>query len=334
MRASPRCKIYFTALALALSMLARPLVAETQENKAGTLPQLGWLSLGSPSAHVESFRQGLREHGWVEGQTIRPIGFRWAEGNADRLPDLAAELVLLKSDVIITPGAAAAAVAARITKTIPIIMFAAGDPVANRIVASLARPGANVTGLATISSALSGKRLQLLRAAIPSAKRIAVLVNPANPSHPVALRGAEDAARRLGGLQLAVVEYRGRDDLVAAFEAARRTHADGLIVLDDSVTFSYRATVAELAAKNRLPALHGFREAAEAGGLMAYGADQVDQSRRAASYVDRILRGAKPADLPIEQPSKFDFVINLKAAKALGLAIPRALLLQADQVIE
>jgi putative ABC transport system substrate-binding protein len=193
--------MHLAALALALSMLAMPLAAETQEYKTEKLPQLGWLSLGSRSAHVESFRQGLREHGWVEGQTIRPIGFRWAEGNADRLRDLAAELVLLKSDVIIAPGAAAA-VAARITKTIPIIMFSAGDPVANRIVASLARPGGNVTGLATISSALSGKRLQLLREAIPKAKRIAVLVNPANPSHPVALHGAEDAARRLGGFKL------------------------------------------------------------------------------------------------------------------------------------
>lgn len=334
MRASPGCKMCLASLVLALSVLAMPLAAETQEYKTGKLPQLGWLSLGSRLAHVATFRQGLREHGWVEGQSIRPIEFRWAEGNADRLPDLAAELVLLKSDVIIAPGAAAAAVAARITKTIPIIMFATGDPVANRIVASLARPGGNVTGLASISSALSGKRLQLLSEAIPRAKRIAVLVNPANPSHPVALHGAEDAARRLGGLQLEVVEYRGRDDLVAAFQAARRKHADGLIALDDSVTFSYRATIAELAAKNRLPALHGFREAAEAGGLMAYGADQVDQSRRAASYVDKVLRGAKPADLPIEQPTKFEFVINLKAAKDLGLTIPRSLLLQADQVIE
>jgi putative tryptophan/tyrosine transport system substrate-binding protein len=315
-------------------LLAAPLAADAQEPEAGKMPQLGWLGLGSCSGSiVETFRRGLREHGWVEGQNIRPIVFRCAEGNAERLPGLVEELLLLNSDVIITPGGAAPSVAARITKTVPIIMLSGGDPVASRIVSSLARPGGNVTGLATISSALSGKRLQLLRAVIPKATRIAVLTNPANPSHPTALNAAQVAARSLG-LQLVVVEYRGQDDLAAAFQAATRRRADGVIVLDDSVTFSYRAVIAELAAKNRLPALHGFREAAESGGLMAYGADLVDQSRRAVIYVDKVLRGAKPADLPIEQPTKFEFVINLKTARALGLTIPPSLLQQADQVIE
>jgi ABC-type uncharacterized transport system substrate-binding protein len=334
MRASTGWTMCLATLVLALCVLAMPLAAETQEYREGKVPQLGWLGLGSCSdSLVETLRQGLREHGWIEGQNLRPIAFRCADGNAERLPGLVEELLLLKSDVIVTPGAAAPAVAARITKTIPIIMLSGGDPVANRIVASLARPGGNVTGLATISSALNGKRLQLMREAIPKAKRIAVLVNPANPSHPVALNAAEVAAKSLK-LQLEVVEYRGPDDLAGAFQVARRRRADGLIVLDDSVAFSYRASIAGLAAKNRLPALHGFRGAVEAGGLMAYGADLVDLSRRAAVYVDKVLRGAKPAELPIEQPTKFEFVINLKAATALGLTIPRSLLLQADQVIQ
>ncbi|MBI5627878.1 MAG: ABC transporter substrate-binding protein [Candidatus Rokubacteria bacterium] len=320
-------------ISLVLGFLVAPIMVEAQA--PAKVPRIGFLSPLSPTdnPHVlEAFRQGLRELGYVEGQTIA-IEYRIGEGRPERLPALAADLVRLKVDVIVTGGAAASEVARRATSTIPIVFAVTDDPVAEGLVASLARPGGNITGLASIGGEVVGKQLELLKEVAPKVSRVAVLQNPSNPGHPHNLRRAEGAARALG-LQLQVLEARTPAEIDAAFAAMRSQRAGGVLVLRDPLFHTQRTQIAALAAKSRLPAVYGIREQAEAGGLMAYGANVLLMYRRAATYVDRILKGAKPSDLPVEQPTKFELVVNLKTAKAAGLTIPQSILLRADEVIQ
>jgi len=317
-------------------LLAAPLAAEAQQ--AGKVPRVGYLSPLSGSdpqiqRGLDVFRQALRELGWVEGQNIA-IEYRWAEGKYERLPDLATELVRLKVDVIVTVGGVPPAQAAqRATKAIPIVASGTADPVAAGLVASLAWPGGNITGPAIISDELVAKELELLREVVPKVSRVAVLWNPANPGNALQLRAAE-AAGRILGMRLQPLEARGPGEIDRAFAAMARERAGALLVLLDSMLLDQRERIADLAAKNRLPAVYGLRRHAEAGGLMAYGANLRDLLRHSAIYVDKILKGAKPADLPVEQPTKFELVINLKTAKALGLTIPQSLLQRADELIQ
>jgi ABC-type uncharacterized transport system substrate-binding protein len=316
-------------IGLGSGILAAPLAGEAQQS--GKIPRIGYLATRHNEGLINAFKQGLSEHGYVEGQNIA-IEWRFSEGSFDRVPALATELAKLKVDVIFAVNPENALPTKNVIKDIPIV-FAVGDPVANGLVKSLARPGGNVTGLASISSELGAKRLELLKGAAPEISRVAVLWNPAKPGHPLALTNAQDAAHSLK-LQLHALEVRGSSDLRNTFKAANQWRANGLIVLDDSVFFNERTQIVELAARSRLPDVYGFRESAEAGGLMAYGANLRDQWRRAATYVVRMIRGAKPGDLPVEQPTKFELIINLKTAKALGLTIPPPLLLRADEVIQ
>ena len=322
-------------LILALALLMAPLAAEAQQ--ARKVPRIGVVggpfAPDSPSGHLwAEFRQGLRDLGYVEGQSIA-IEWRSAEGRPERFPDLAAELVRLKVDVIITSNSQAAKVAKQATGTIPIVMVS-GDPIASELVSSLARPGGNVTGLSTLASGVVGKQLELLKEAVPRVSRVAVLWNPDNPFHATQVREAEAATRVLGA-RLQIIEARGAKDIGGAFSAMGKGRAEALLVLADGAVFlQHRAGIADLAAKRRLPAMYPRREHVEAGGLIAYGTDRREIFRRLAVYVDKILKGAKPADLPVEQPTKFELIINLKTAKALGLIIPPSLLQRADQVIE
>ncbi len=315
------------AVALAVGILAAPLTAGAQP--AGKVFRIGVLGAGSP----ELLRQSLRELGYVEGLNL---AFEWrgAEGKTERFDALAAELVRLEVDVIVAIAPAATFAAKRSTASIPIVMVNTPDPVQLGLVVSLGRPGGNVTGTTTLSADLSIKQLELLKEAVPRAARIAVLWNPSNPWHPLALKGAEAAARSLA-VQLQIVAVRGPEELDNAFAAMTRERAGAVLVLADPMTFFHRTRLADLAAKRRLPAMYGgSRGYIDAGGLMYYWAHQADLYRRVGSYVDRILKGAKPGELPIEQPTRFELVINLKTAKALGLTIPQSLLLRADQVIE
>ena len=268
----------------------------------------------------------------MEGRNIT-IEHRSSEGKFARLPNLAADLVRLQVDVIVTGGPPAPLVAKQATSTIPIVFAVSGDPVAEGLVASLARPGGNITGLASISGDVVGKQLALLKDAVPKVSRVAVLQNPSNETHARILRQAEGAAQALG-MQLRIVQARTPPEIDADFAAIRSRRVDGVLVLRDALFLAQRTQIAALAAKGRLPAVYGFKEQVEAGGLMAYGASVPVMYGRAAAYVDKILKGAKPADLPVEQPNKFDLVINLKTARALGLTIPPSLLQRADQVIE
>ena len=315
-------------------LLAAPLAAEAQP--AGKVYRIGYLAGGSSTSgrHViEALREGLRELGWVEGQNI-VIDYRFAEGRYERLPYLAAELVRLKVDVIVAAPAPPAAAAKNATGTIPIVMIGAGDPVAQGLIASLARPGGNVTGLAySVGQEIFGKQLALLKEAVPKVRRVAVLWNPAVPTLALAIGEVKVAARSLG-LQVQLLEARGANDFDSAFAAMARERAGALLVITDSVFTTHRIRLADLAARSRLPAAYTNRQPVDAGGLMSYGPSFSDLWRRAAGYVDKILKGAKPGDLPVEQPTKFELVINLKTAKALGLTIPPSLLQRADQVIE
>ena len=318
---------------LAVFLLVVPLASEAQA--PAKVHRIGFLTSRSPtdSPHLlEAFRQGLRELGYVEGQNIA-IEYRFAEGRPERLPALAAELVRLKVDVIVTAAPPAHLAAKQATSTIPIVFVVTGDPVAEGLVASLARPGGNITGLSSIAPEVVGKQLELLKEVTPRVSRVAVLQNPSNHVHPAMLRQAEGAARALG-VQLHTVQARTPPEIDAAFEAMRSQRAGGVLVLRDLLFLAQRTQIAALAAKSRLPAVYGNKEVAEAGGLMAYGANTPQMYRRAATYVDKILKGAKPADLPVEQPTKFELVINLKTAKALGLTIPPSLLQRADEVIQ
>ena len=314
-------------------LLAAPFAAHAQQ--PGKVARIGVLEQGGlpgPNPVYEAFRQGLRDLGYVEGQNT-VIEYRYAEGKAERLPDLVAELLRLKVDVIVAGGTPAPLAAKQATRTIPIVMTSAGDPVGTGLVASLARPGGNVTGLSLFSADLTGKRLQLLKEILPGLSRVAVLWNAANPIAVLIMRETEAAARTLG-VQLQSLEVRGPDDLENVLPTAMNRGAGALFVVDDPLVFSFRMRIADFAVRNRLPATAIFREFAEAGGLMTFGANLVDLSRRAAMYVDKIPKGTRPADLPVEQPTKLDLIINLKTAKALGLTIPPSLLQRADQVIE
>jgi len=314
-------------------LLAAPLAAEAQQ--AGKVYRIGYLSAGSDTSNPrvrEAFRQGLRELGWVEGQNII-IEYRWAEGRFDRLPDLAAELVRLKVDIIVAPATPAAAAAKKATGAIPIVMIGVGDPVGTGFVASLARPGGNITGSSySVGLEIIAKQLELLKEAVPKVRRVAILSNPTNPAHPLWMSEIKDAGRSLG-VQLQFPEAQGPTEFDGAFAAMAKERAGALLVMADGMFMLHRTRLADLAAKSRLPSL-GYRELVEAGGLMSYGPSLPDLWRRAATFVDKILKGAKPADLPVEQPAKFELVINLKTAKALGLTIPPSLLARADQVIE
>jgi putative ABC transport system substrate-binding protein len=321
---------------LALGLLAAPLAAEAQQ--AAKIARIGYLSINlAANPHLrEAFLQGLRDLGYVEGRDV-VIEDRSAEGKLERFPALAAELVALKVDVIVTAGGPPAALAAKqATRTLPIVFAAAADPVTDGLVTSLARPDRNVTGLSILAPELVGKRLEQLKQAVPGVSRVAVLWQPGalgQRTEKDTLKGAEVAARALG-VRLQFVEARGPEDFDRAFSDMTRARAGALTVLTGAMFFGERRRLVDLAAKNRLPAVYPWREFVDAGGLMAYGPNVADLYRRAATYVDRILKGAKPADLPVEQPTKFELVINLKTAKALRLTIPQSLLRQADQVIE
>jgi ABC-type uncharacterized transport system substrate-binding protein len=323
-------RAFVTGLGAALIV---PLGATAQQ--AGRVYRIGLLtqSSASSSAHiVEAFRQQLRDLGYVEGQNII-IEYRYADGKAERLPDLAADLVELKVDVIVAGGTPAPLAAKHATQTIPIVMAAAGDPVGTGLVTNLARPEGNITGLSNLSEELTSKRLQLVKDVVPHVSRVAVLWNVRNPVSMVLFRQAEAAAPTLG-LQVQSIEVRGPDDFDQALAAAVSGRASTLFVVDDPLVFGQRKLIADFALRNRLPASAFWKEFVEAGGLMSLGPSLADQLRRAAIFVDRILKGAKPADLPVEQPTKLELVINLKTAKALGLTIPPSLLLRADQIIE
>jgi len=311
---------------VALTLLAAPFAAEAQP--AGKMFRIGALGVSSP----ELLRQSLRDLGYVEGLNLA-IEWRDAEGKTERFGDLAAELVRLKVDVIVASNPAATFAAKRSTATIPIVMVNTPDPVQLGLVVSLGRPGGNVTGTTTLSAELSIKQFELLKEVVPRAARIAVLWNPSNPWHPLALKGVEAAARSLA-VQLQILEVRGPEEFDRAFAAMTRERAGAVLVLADPMGFFHRTRLADLAAKRRLPAMYGVRLYADAGGLMSYWADEADLYRRVGSYLDRILKGAKPGDLPIEQPTRFELVINLKTAKALGLTIPSSLLLRADRFVE
>src|SRR5262247_3169238 len=323
------------AVVLTFSLLAAPLAADAQQT--GKVPRIGFLSLTSRSDRphlLDAFRQSLRELGWVEGQNII-IDYRYAEGRIDRLPDLAAELVRLKVDLVIASAGTQVATAAKnATETIPIVMIAVRDPVGTGLIASLARPGGNVTGVSG-SAGLEwvAKQLELLKETVPKLRRVAILSNPDNAYHQLAIREVNVAARSLG-VQLQLLEARGPNEFDGAFAAMAKERVGALLVLSDAMLNSHRTRLADLAARSRLPAAYGVRESVEAGGLMSYGPSFRDFYRRVATYVDKILKGAKPAELPVELPTKFELVINMKTAKALGLTIPPSLLRRADEVIQ
>ena len=323
------------SVVVAVCILAAPLAGEAQP--AGRVYRIGYLSAQSPSAeaaHLDAFRQALRDLGYVEGRNIG-IEYRFAEGKLDRLAGFASELVRLNVDVMITGGTPGTRAALQATRTIPLVITVVGDPIEAGLVASLARPGGNVTGLTQMAPQLSGKRLELLKEALPKVSRVAVFVDAALRAQqlPESLREAQMAAESLG-LKLQPLEVRGPNDFDGAFRAATSQGAGALMTLPGPVVDFHRQRVVDLAAKNRLPAIYPTSEFVEVGGLMSYGPDRADLTRRAATYVDKLLKGAKPAELPVEQPTKFELVINRKTAKALGLTIPPSLLLRADQVID
>ena len=321
-------------LALGASALAAPFASFAQQQPT-KVPRVGYLFSFTPAEgrHLwEACRQGLRELGYVEGQNI-VLEPRWADGHHERLPELAAELVRLKVDVIVsaaTPGSLAAKAA---TNSIPIVIVAVGEPVKTGLVASLARPGGNLTGLSLLTTELSGKRLELLADVVRNIPRVAVLMNPDNLVHTVFLEETRVAAQRLR-VRLQPLEARNSRQVEQVFAAAAEERAAALIVFDDPVIWSYRTQIVALAAKRRVPVMYGYREFVDEGGLMSYGPDRIDHYRRTAIYVDKILKGAKPGDLPVEQPTKFELVVNMKTAKTLGIKIPNSILVRADKVIE
>jgi putative ABC transport system substrate-binding protein len=314
---------------LAGGILATPLTAEAQP--ARRVYKVGILAAEATPA-IQSFRQGLHDLGYVEGQNL-VIEARYHAGNSDRLPALAAELVELKVDVILAEGSTEVRAAKQATRTIPIVFAVHSDPVGTGDVASLAHPGGNITGTAQMATELSAKQLELLREMVPGITRVAVVWNPTTPSHGPALRQTEAAARAMG-MQLSKIEARNGSELDGAFATATRGHARALLLLVSAMAVVERARLVSVASKHRLPTMYGSRLFVDAGGLISYSPDVRDLSRRAAIFVDKILKGAKPADLPVEQPTKFELVINLKTARALGLTIPQSLLGRADEVIQ
>jgi putative ABC transport system substrate-binding protein len=319
---------------LTLSLLMAPLAADAQP--LANIPRIGWLGGTSPAVNpavLEAFRHGLREHGWVEGQNL-VIEYRWAEGRFERLPDLAAELVRLPVDVIVPVASDPTIRAAQqATSTIPIVMAVSSDPVGSGFVASLARPGGNITGVSGLVPEVAGKRLQLLKDVVPHAARVAVLWNATHAGKVLEWQETQVAAQALG-VTLQSIEVRGPDDFAPAFAVLTTERPDALITLAEPLTIMYRRQIADFAVTHRLPMISQLKEFAEAGGLMTYGTSLSGLFQRAAYYVDRILKGAKPSDLPVEQPTKFELVINLKTAKALGITIPPSLLLLAEEVIQ
>ena len=310
---------------------AWPLAARAQQ--AGKLPTIGFLGTTTPSAWsqwVAAFVQRLRDFGWIEGRTIA-VEYRWAEGRDERFVEIAAEFVQLKVDVIVTSGTALLAVK-QATSVIPIVFAVANDPVGSGFVASLSRPGGNITGLSLQSTDLAGKRLELFREVVPDLRRLAIMAHVGNPGAVLELAEVQAAARALG-LEVATLEIRRAEDIAPAFEALNG-RVDALYIETDALIFTHRIRINTLALAARLPTMHGVRAYVEAGGLMSYGPNYTDLFRRAGELVDKILRGAKPADIPVEQPTKFDLVINLTTAKALGLEVPPTLLARADEVIE
>lgn len=324
------CRIVF-ALLFAIAFSSDSAVAQSRSK----IPSVGFLGNSTPALEanlVGPFRDGLHDLGYVEGRNIS-IVYRWAEGDYKKLPLLTEQLIAAKVDVIVTAGTPAALAVTKATKSIPLVMVAVGDPVGTGLVRSLARPGGSATGLTSITPELEGKRLELIREVLPKASRIAVFWNPSNAYQVADEKAVRTAATaiRLPILSLAV---RTADDFEPAFAQVLRAHADVLLVLADRVFLHNRQRIIEFANRNRLPAMSAYRELAEAGGLMSFGPNYGVMHRQAATYVDKILKGAKPADLPIEQPAKFEFVVNLKAAKALNIAVPQSMLLLADKVIE
>ena len=323
-------------LMLALALVVASLATEAQQPKnvhrIGTLSALGTTPGRNP--FVEAFLEGMRALGYVEGQHFI-LEYRGAEGQFEGFPDLAAELVRLKVEVIVAQGTPAALAAKHATTMIPVVMVGVGDPVGSGLVASLARPGGNITGLSNLSPELVRKQLEFLKDVRPTVSRVAVLWNPANPASHLMVRAADVAAQALG-VQLHLVEARGRgpDAFDSAFAAMTNAHADALLVLADNIFFEHRRRLAELAAMSHLPTMHQDGRMVEAGGLISYAASVPDVWRHGATYVDKILQGAKPADLPVEQPTKFELVINLKTARALGITIPPHLLVLADEVLQ
>ena len=318
-----------------LFVLASPDSAAAQRPEKTS--RVGYLTAGSQSdqgrqRRLEVFRHALRDLGYVEGQNIT-FQFQWAEGQYDRLPTLAADLVRSKVDVIVAVGGAATKAAQQTTRTIPIIMVAVNDPVGSGLVPSLAHPRGNVTGTSLMAPDLVGKQFEALKELIPKVSRVALLKNPGNPATSPQSREAEAAAHALG-IRLQILEARGPEDIDRAFAAMTREGASALVVLTDAIFTNQRGQIAKLAIDRRLPAVYGHLEHAEAGGLLAFSANLFDLERRAAVYVDKILKGAKPGDLPVEQPTKLELVVNLRAAKAIGLAIPPSLLQRADRVID
>jgi putative tryptophan/tyrosine transport system substrate-binding protein len=316
-------------LFIILSLLVAPLVAHAQQSgkvyRIGVLATTYW-------PPFDSFREGLRELGYVEGQNLA-LEYRWAEQRTKLFPDLAADLVRGEVDVIVTWGTPAAQAAKHATSTIPIVMASSGDAIRTGLVTSLAHPGGNLTGLSALNLTLENKRLELLKEAVPTASRIAVLWQPANPYAPLVLKDMQEAAQQLR-VQLLPIEVHSAADVEGAFAAMTSQHADALVVSSDAFFVLQRTRIADLAIQHRLPAIYLHTEHVHAGGLMTYGPNYYDLFRRAATYVDKIVKGVKPGDLPIEQPSRFELAINLKAAQAIGLTIPSSLLFQADKVLK
>jgi ABC-type uncharacterized transport system substrate-binding protein len=310
---------------------AWPLAARAQQT--GRLPTIGYLGTAAPSAWAPwtaAFVQRLRELGWIEGRTVA-IQYRWAEGRSERLAEIAAELVRLKVDVIVTGGNAAVA-AMQASSVVPIVFALADDPVGMGLITSLARPGGNVTGLSMQAADLAGKRVELLGEVVPGLRRLAIMANVDYPAAVLEMGGVRAAAGRLG-LDVAAVEIRRAEDIAPAFEALK-SRAQALYVVGDALVMTHRVRINTLALAARLPTIYSFREYVEGGGLMSYGPNLPNLFRRAADYVDKILRGAKPGDIPVEQATKYDLIFNLTTAKALGLTIPESFLLRADEVIE
>jgi putative ABC transport system substrate-binding protein len=318
----------------AVALLAAPL--STRAQQTGKVPRIAFLALNDPESARQllgAFRQGMRERGWVDGQNI-VIELRFAEGKTERLPALVAELINIKVDIIVATSSATTKIAKDATKTIPIVMATSADALGEGFVVNLARPGGNVTGMTFFAGPeIAGKQLELLKTAIPTAARIAVLTNPTSGAHPAFILESRIAARAFG-VQLQVSEARSPDQLDAGFAAMAAGRAAALLVASDSLFYGLRRRIVDLAATNRLPALYSQKEFVDAGGLISYGANLPDMYRRAAAHVDKILKGTKPGDIPVEQPTKFELVINLKTARALGLTIPSSLLLRADEVIQ
>ncbi len=328
-----------TRLATALILLlVTAFLGTAAAQSASKVPKVGYISPGASSElarlrRIDAFRQGLRELGYVEGQSI-VVEPRWAEGKYDRYPALVTDLVRSKVDVIVAVGGAATRAAQQVTKTIPIVMSVVIDPVGSGLVASLARPGGNVTGTTTMAPDLVGKQLELLKEAIPRLSRVAILFNPDNPASAPQLVEAETAARALE-VRLQALEARNPQEIDNAFALMTRERAGAFLLLGDAILgLNQRKQIADLAAKTHLPAVYGVTEYEEVGGLMVYGANRLDLERRAATYVHKILHGVKPADLPVERPTKFELVINLRTAKAIGLTMPPSLLQRADRVID